>query len=608
MAHKHKQALFAISSLGLGHATRSLAIILDFLQQGWCITIISSGNALQLLQAELGEEPRINFGELQDYPPLERGTGRRFYLYLLVDLIATFRLIRKEHNFLRTIEADYDFIFSDGRYGFHSCNTPCAILTHQVAFMPPKFLRHLFWLTARLNILALKRFTIILIPDFPDRTINLSGLLSHCRHLENCRHHYIGILSSYKHLTVKQDIDYLFLISGYLLEHKRSFIGDLLKRARHLPGKKVFVLGQQGSAAQHQDLPASESIQLFDMVDGEMRQQLFNRAQRVISRAGYTTIMDLVEHNKKGVLIPTPNQTEQEYLADFLGDNNYFATTAQNGKIGLAEAIEKCETTLSFKAPWRSAQSLQKVRAALTPLQHQHFFSIVVPAHNEEKSLRDTLDCLLNQDYAAECFEIIVVENGSDDRTLEVAQHFSNNSTGRPKISVGVSPKGVSVAKNKGIAMTSASSDWIIFCDADTHLGPRFLRQLNLFLNASDNQFSVGTCSIAPRPAASALAGFWFRLYNHIHRYTATSYSLQIARTSVAGKVGFSAELEMSEDLLFLKECRRYGKFFFLKNNQVSTSTRRFESFGYLRLGLRWSIEALLPMRWKKNRRYDVIR
>lgn len=152
------RALFAISSLGLGHASRTLAVIREYLRRGYALTVVSSGNALTFLRMELAGEHAVEFQEMTDYPPLERGTGWRLYWYLLIDLLRTWRVIRHEHRSVQAMSADYEFIFSDGRYGFHSPWTPSFILSHQIAFIPPKGLREASWLTENINIAALRKF------------------------------------------------------------------------------------------------------------------------------------------------------------------------------------------------------------------------------------------------------------------------------------------------------------------------------------------------------------------------------------------------------------------------------------------------------------------
>jgi hypothetical protein len=149
----------------------------------------------------------------------------------------------------------------------------------------------------------------------------------------------------------------------------------------------------------------------------------------------------------------------------------------------------------------------------------------------------------------------------------------------------------------------------VVFCDADTRLARNFLPQLNTWLNRhGEDGLSVGTTSVRPEAGSGWYGRSWFRAYDVIHRLTRSSFSIQVARTQVARGVRFREDLNFAEDLNFIQECRRYGRFFFVPTDQVSTSTRRFDSVGYLRLALRWTFEALMPMRFKVNRKYDVIR
>lgn len=238
-----------------------------------------------------------------------------------------------------------------------------------------------------------------------------------------------------------------------------------------------------------------EGLELLPMVHGQARQNLFNRARRVVSRSGYTTIMDLVEHDKPGILFPTPNQTEQEYLATNLKRRNLFAV--QDQQVVNLVAAAACEKETPFSPPWRTQHSLEILRKKVEPFMQKRFFSIVVPAHNEEFELETTLHCLLNQVYPAERYEIIVVENGSTDNTFPIACKIEKQAEQQERlIRLLQSKKGVSAAKNKGLSGLSAASDWVVFCDADTQLGPHFLHHLNTRLNRSGDGPAVGTCSI----------------------------------------------------------------------------------------------------------------
>jgi len=365
------RALFAISSLGLGHATRTLVVIREYLQRGYAITVVSTGNALAFLRLELAETPAVEFQEMNDYPPLERGTGWRLYWYLLVDLLRTWRIIRHEHQHVQRIAADYDFIFSDGRYGFYSRWTPSFILSHQVAFIPPKGLREASWLTENINIAALRKFDCLFIPDYPWPSLNLAGHLSHSPNLYRCPHRYIGILSSYQPVDCEQDIDYLFVISGYLLEHKESFDQNLIEQAVDLRGHKVLVLGVADEDNDLYQQYRCDNLDIYPLASGALRQELFSRARVIVSRAGYTTVMDLVEHNKHALLIPTPNQTEQEYLAYYLDSQQYFVSGTQSSAFQLQPAVRDSEQTRLFEPPWKTQESLCRIADSMDELLHQ---------------------------------------------------------------------------------------------------------------------------------------------------------------------------------------------------------------------------------------------
>ncbi len=603
------RALFAVSSLGLGHATRSLVLINAFLAQGYQITIVSTGNALAFMRLELAESTAIDWQDRQDYPPLERGIGWHFYRYLILDLIKTWIIIQKEHREFERKSTEYDFIFSDGRYGFYSRWSPSFILSHQIAFVPPKGLKEISWLSDHLNAAALKKFDQIFIPDYPCPSNNLSGNLSHTPVLNDARNQYVGILSSYPHLNINQDIDYLFVVSGYLQEHKETFVKSLLQQAHQLAGVKVFILGDAKAGGGNYKEFEEDNLIIYPLASGLLRQELFNRAQCVISRAGYTTVMDLVEHGKKALLIPTPNQTEQEYLGYYLGSLNHFVSKEQSLAFDLCSALDETQQTKIFTPPWQTSESVAKIIESMGRLIYKNFFTIIIPAHNEEKELGRTLDAILAQRYPADRFEVIVVENGSTDATWAIAEQFVAKYESVQSIQLVQSELGVSNAKNAGLSRAAAQSEWVIFCDADTQFAPHALHQMNTWINRHGSMaLSVGTTRVLPAEPASAYARCWFGLYDFIHRLTRSSYAIQVARTPIARGIGFDPELSFSEDLVFIRDCRRYGRFFFIPSDQITTSVRRFEAKGYFRQGVRWLIESLMPVRMKKKRSYDVIR
>ena len=232
------------------------------------------------------------------------------------------------------------------------------------------------------------------------------------------------------------------------------------------------------------------------------------------------------------------------------------------------------------------------------------FFSIIVPAHNEENYIEATLSHLAVLEYPMESYEVIVVENGSTDATYQKATRFISD-TVRVFSS---QTRGVSAARNYGLDSLSPQSDWIVFLDADTLLATPFLKELNSFLCLKRRKSSVvGTTSIQPAPSTMK-ARAWFMFYDLSHRFTKSSASLFIVRRDALGKNRFNEKQVLMEDLSFIRMMRRSGKFFFMQTNNVSTSTRRFEADGWVSLFLLYLGVGILPRTLQRRFGYKPVR
>jgi glycosyltransferase involved in cell wall biosynthesis len=230
-------------------------------------------------------------------------------------------------------------------------------------------------------------------------------------------------------------------------------------------------------------------------------------------------------------------------------------------------------------------------------------FSIVIPAHNEAQYIGATLEHVAALSYPQELYEVIVVENGSSDRTLDVARRFEG---GNIRVFTNACP-GVSAAKNFGIDRLCAQSSWVVFLDADTILRAGFLSDLDELLRASRKPFAVGTTKVSPL-GTSRIAAAWFTYYDLMHRFAKGSYAIQIVKRSLFPALRFDERLTMGEDLQLIKQACRFGKFFFLPTRTVYTSTRRFDAVGYWRLFFQWTFVSMLPARRQKEFAYKIIR
>lgn len=231
------------------------------------------------------------------------------------------------------------------------------------------------------------------------------------------------------------------------------------------------------------------------------------------------------------------------------------------------------------------------------------FFSIVIPAHNEAAYIGATLEHLAALSYPSDRFEVIVIENGSSDATLDVARRYEG---GNIRVYQSA-PIGVSAAKNFGIDRLAAHSDWVVFLDADTILKPDFLSNLGAALQASRKPLAVGTTKVLPLDR-SRNARAWFAYYNLAHRIGKGSFAIQIARRALFPGLRFDEQLTMGEDLKLIKQARTAGGFFFVSTRTVYTSTRRFDTVGYWRLFFQWTLVSLLPTRRQTEFGYKIVR
>ncbi len=233
----------------------------------------------------------------------------------------------------------------------------------------------------------------------------------------------------------------------------------------------------------------------------------------------------------------------------------------------------------------------------------QPFFSIIIPAHNEERYISHTLERLGELLYPIDRYEVIVVENGSTDTTYAKARAFESANV---RV-LTYSEKGVSFARNRGLEAATPTADWILFLDADTYFLPGYLNELTEKLSNLDSRSVVGASVIRP-DSAIATAKRWFAFYDFIHRLFKQAYTLMIVRHAAIGSTRFEEGRTWMEDQCFVTELRRKGNFFFLASDAVYTSTRRYDTDGWWRLMLWQTLIGVLPASLSKRFVYNPVR
>jgi len=192
------------------------------------------------------------------------------------------------------------------------------------------------------NLFFFRRYAGVIVPDYIEN--NLSGDLSHnLKKIDEDKIHYVGVLSDFKKKNLKKDIDYLFSISGP--EPQRTMLEKkFLSQINHVDGKIAITLGK----VEEKNKFNQENITTYSFLTKEKREDLLNRAKLVISRSGYSTIMDLSVVGTKALMIPTPGQIEQEYLSSYHNSQKTFYSVKQD-KLNLNIDIEIAEKMTGIK-------------------------------------------------------------------------------------------------------------------------------------------------------------------------------------------------------------------------------------------------------------------
>ena len=302
---KKKTILVAPLHWGLGHAARCIPIIRALLEHNFNVLIASDGSALLLLQKEF---PELESLELPSYNITYPEKGSHFKWKMLLKLPSIQRTISAEKKIVKQLvtEEKIHGIISDNRFGMRNAAVPSVFMTHQLNVLTGST----SYFSSKIHQNIIKKFDVCWVPDVDDMVLNLSGKLGHLKQ-KTFRVEYIGILSRMKKMEVLITIDILILLSGP--EPQRTLLEEKLKET--FKGTEKNILMVRGVVEKDQKWQDFENIKTVNYMTSAELESTINKSEIVISRSGYTTIMDLTILGKKTFFIPTPGQYEQEYLA-----------------------------------------------------------------------------------------------------------------------------------------------------------------------------------------------------------------------------------------------------------------------------------------------------
>ncbi len=328
-----KKIIVAPLNWGLGHAARCIPIIDNLLEQGLTPVLASDGAALELL--------------VKEYPDLERVTlpsyqiryGKRLKLSLFRQVPRIRQAVKIENRLINQYikeNREVAGIISDNRLGVRSKLVTSVYLSHQLRVLSGATTFLTSWVHRR----YINKFDECWVPDTPFS--RFSGRLSQVKSLGIPIRH-LGILSRFSYQKRAKKFDILVLLSGP--EPNRSKMEtQLIEQLKSYKGQVGLVRGTtKPFYTSNQQL----GIKIFDMLASKDLEHEINQSDIIISRSGYSSIMDMAVLGKRAFFIPTKGQYEQEYLARYLSEHKQ-ANYATEDTFSLSK-LDKMQQDLKFE-------------------------------------------------------------------------------------------------------------------------------------------------------------------------------------------------------------------------------------------------------------------
>ncbi len=290
---------------GLGHITRCIPLIQLLIDNGHHIITCGNRDAEYIFRQHF---KNIEHHIIEGYN-VKYGLRKSQALSMILQSPKFFRAIFRERKIAEGLAKtlNLDYIISDNRYGFRSSKTKNIFITHQIHIQGPKLLLPIFY---KISTSFINKFEHCWIPDYPDIK-NLSGILSQNPKPDNCS--FIGPLSRFKNPvnSTTYKFKYLAILSGP--EPQRTLFENIVLKQFMQNDSQCAVLGGIPLGKNY----INKNVHYFCHLNTKDFIDLVSNSEYLICRAGYSNIMDLSVLEKNALLVPTPGQTEQEYLAKY---------------------------------------------------------------------------------------------------------------------------------------------------------------------------------------------------------------------------------------------------------------------------------------------------
>jgi hypothetical protein len=351
----HQLVLYAVLNWGLGHATRSIPVIKALQKNGFEPVIASDGMALDFLHTTFPHLKKLDLPALDlDYAK----SGSQVWAMLgQTGKLLKWNKLESEFVAAHLATNKYAGIISDNRPAFHCSLVPSVYLTHQLYVKAGLATA----MATRAHRTLYQKFAELWIPDVEGEH-SLAGSLSHKKGVNKT--HYLGPLSDLTPLNMQAEFDCAVILSGP--EPQRSMLeGEVIAQLSARPDKKVMLI--RGTQVERPEgLPNHWYV--LDIANRQEIQNAFERSHIIVARNGFSTLMDLEVFPKPALLIPTPGQPEQEYLASLPIHQSRYAIQPQGQlkiEVGMAEAIQKFPQSregIKSEPDWPKLFSLFKIK------------------------------------------------------------------------------------------------------------------------------------------------------------------------------------------------------------------------------------------------------
>lgn len=352
--NKGKNILVSPLNWGLGHASRLIPIITYLKEEGCNVIIGGSGNSIELLKNYFPELLFVNIPSSSLIYGKKKSFSLKFYFSFLSFILSIF----KEHNVLNRLvnKYDVDLVISDNRLGLYNKKIKSIYISHQLNIYIKNNQLQKSHIATYIHRRFIKKYDCCIVPDIISREESLSGRLT--ADVNDLNTKFVGPISRFEKTNidnnVNKEFDFICILSGP--EPQRTiFENILISMFLNTKYKVVIIRGLPNNPEIKQNTP---EIRFINHIDDEQLLSYISLSKKIICRSGYSSVMDLAHIGRRAILVSTPEQPEQEYIAYRLNKYHGFVKVDQKNLKSTNIDNLKYEDLWNFK---HESESLKKI-------------------------------------------------------------------------------------------------------------------------------------------------------------------------------------------------------------------------------------------------------